>query len=156
MILHIRLIFSLIFFATCLLIMFSEPTFACRPSAQHRYPSLKENFQRAKAVAFVEIKKVESLGSAETKPGEKFRIEFKVNRHFKGKVSSSTVEVTSNSCDTLGMRVFPGLVCLFFLTSENQVISGVLSGMSTVCSSSAEKKDVLEFQRDWKKQLKEI
>jgi hypothetical protein len=148
--------FSFILLATGFLGVFSNQAFACRPSATHRYPSLKENFQRAQAVAFVEIKKVESLGPAEKMPGERFRIEFKANHLFKGKISSSAVEVIANSCDTLGQRVAPGLVCLFFLTANNQVISGALSGMSTVCTSTAEKKDVLEFQRDWKKQLKAL
>ena len=128
----------------------SRPLLACRPAANHRYPTLEENFRTASAVAFVTVLKSGTIGTGKTSGSYGSDVEFETRKVWKGSLKPKfSLRLNSSSCDSLAQVAGEGASCVLFFVKENQIISGVLSGVSSSCApanTSAANKD---FEKEW-------
>lgn len=101
---------------------------ACRPSVNQKYPSLKENFERAKSIYFATISK--------TTPTEKvLKLDLKIEKIFKGTAPSGNFVMTneSSSCDRIAYGIGPGDGCIFFELPNGKLMTSMFDGESTFC-----------------------
>lgn len=110
---------------------------ACRPAANFIAPDLSINFTKAVHVFHGKILSKKTLGRSTNPFGMKFEIEFEVEKNLKG-TKEKTLKLLSysNTCDLFGQDVVAGSDCVIFADQNKTIISGFLSGESSVCASS--------------------
>jgi len=110
------------------LILSSLPVDACRPSANQKYPSLRENFERTKSIYFATILK--------STPTEKvLKLDLKMEKIFKGSAPAGNFVLTneSSSCDRIAYGIGPGDGCIFFELPNGKLMTSMFDGESTFC-----------------------
>ncbi len=120
-------LFLFLFISLCL--AFPRASHACSPASGFNPPTLAQNFERAQSVFYGTVSK-NTLGKGSN------QIKVKVQKTWKGKVSSTkTVEANlSSTCDGLSSTAVVGVDCVFFVSENNRVLSGVTSGDSSMCN----------------------
>jgi hypothetical protein len=105
----------------------SIPVFACSPVPGAHINTFAENFRAARSVFLGTV-----TGNVEK--GGVHRLEFRVDRRWKGE-GGATEEATgvSNTCSGFGQAAEVGAVCVVFVDSRGEAISGVNSGEASAC-----------------------
>jgi hypothetical protein len=101
---------------------------ACRPAADQKYPTLEDNFRRAKSVYFATILNVSPAGKVS-------KLGLQVEKIFKGNAPKENAVLTneSSSCDRLAYGLAPGDGCILFELPDGKLITSMFDGESSLC-----------------------
>ncbi len=122
-----------------LFLIYSFNSFACRPAADFKAPSLEDNINKATFIFVGKIQKVSEVGPSKDPFGTRYKLEVLMDKIVKGKSGITNkiiiLETFANTCDRLGQSLEVMDECVFFVNDKMRIISGFLSGESTVCVS---------------------
>jgi hypothetical protein len=101
---------------------------ACRPSPNQKYPTLEENYRRAKSIYFATISKATPTKSV-------LKLEVTIEKIFKGEPPNNGFVLTneSSSCDRIAYGIARGDGCIFFELPNGKLMTSMFEGESSFC-----------------------
>ena len=109
---------------------------ACSPVTGFVPPTVEQHFQSAKSVFFGHI-------VTQKKDQSHYKLEVAVDHVWKGRASNKIVlETDSSTCSAFGQWATPGSKCIFFLSDQNDIITGVNTPNASYCLQ----KELPEFE----------
>lgn len=128
----LQLSWSIFVFISFVIFCHPMQSLACSTASGFNPPTVKHNYDRSESIFFGTVEK-----KSENKDGT-FELQVKVVRTWKGK-SEAKKKIganPSNTCDGFSASASVGTGCVFFVSGDNQVVSGVRNGNASVCGTA--------------------